>query len=208
MPEASGFKYVYSPKHIEEVLNKVHETGRPDKVTTTYLKDTWLFKNAQYSAVVDVLKDLGFIDASGVPTNLYAEYQNPKNSGTALAKGVKLAYSKLFKAYPSGNTLSTEDLKGYFKQQTGAEKAVLEKIVSTFTKLCKMADFSSIAGDDGQTTFDANQQNILGNNITKNINSGKTGLTININIQLAVPETTDDKIYEKFFEAMKKHLLM
>lgn len=42
--------------------------------------------------------------------------------------------------------------------------------------------------------------------ITKNI-GGQNGVTLNINIQLSVPETTDEKVYDKFFEALKKHLL-
>lgn len=35
----------------------------------------------------------------------------------------------------------------------------------------------------------------------------KNNMTINLNIQLTVPETTDEEVYNKFFEAMKKHLL-
>jgi hypothetical protein len=48
----------------------------------------------------------------------------------------------------------------------------------------------------------------LSSNLSKKItNSNNSGVTININIQLTVPETTDEKVYDKFFEAMKKHLL-
>ncbi len=34
-----------------------------------------------------------------------------------------------------------------------------------------------------------------------------TGVTLNINIQLTVPDTTDEKVYDNFFAALKKHLL-
>ncbi len=39
--------------------------------------------------------------------------------------------------------------------------------------------------------------------------TGKLGnnVTLNINIQLTIPETENEKVYESFFEAMKKHLL-
>jgi len=30
---------------------------------------------------------------------------------------------------------------------------------------------------------------------------------LNINIQLTIPDTDDEKVYESFFKAMKKHLL-
>lgn len=43
-----------------------------------------------------------------------------------------------------------------------------------------------------------------------NIGNGQTiqkDVVININIQLTVPETTNEEVYEKFFAAMKKNLL-
>jgi hypothetical protein len=40
--------------------------------------------------------------------------------------------------------------------------------------------------------------------ITSNLGSN---VTLNINIQLTIPETENEKVYESFFEAMKKHIL-
>jgi hypothetical protein len=40
--------------------------------------------------------------------------------------------------------------------------------------------------------------------ITSNLGSN---VVLNINIQLTIPETENEKVYESFFEAMKKHLL-
>jgi hypothetical protein len=44
---------------------------------------------------------------------------------------------------------------------------------------------------------------------TKKIVSGldNNNVTLNINIQLTIPETENEKVYENFFKAMKKHLL-
>ena len=33
------------------------------------------------------------------------------------------------------------------------------------------------------------------------------GITVNVNIQLTLPETKDDTIYDKIFVSLKKHLL-
>ena len=76
MPGQLGFKYVYVAKHINDVLAKVHNTGRPDKLTFAYMRDDWLLKDAKYSAVLDLFKDMDFVDDAGVPTTTYAEYQN------------------------------------------------------------------------------------------------------------------------------------
>ena len=48
MPGEIGFKYVYSSGHIKTVLEKIQNTGRPEKLKLSYLRDSWLLKNAQY----------------------------------------------------------------------------------------------------------------------------------------------------------------
>ncbi len=57
------------------------------------------------------------------------------------------------------------------------------------------------------TTEESNSTKGLTKNIQTKIGGPNNAVTININIQLSVPETTDEKVYHKFFEAMKKHLL-
>jgi hypothetical protein len=89
MPEVKGFKYAYSVGQINDLLDKIKETGRPDKLTLTYVQNTWLLKNAQYTAVIDILKDMGFLAPDGIPTDMYAQFQNPEHSGQLLAQGVK-----------------------------------------------------------------------------------------------------------------------
>lgn len=52
------------------------------------------------------------------------------------------------------------------------------------------------------------QSEQLGTSFTKRItNEIGNNVTLNINIQLTIPETENEKVYENFFQAMKKHLL-
>lgn len=52
------------------------------------------------------------------------------------------------------------------------------------------------------------QPDQLGTSFTKRItNEIGNNVTLNINIQLTIPETENEKVYENFFQAMKKHLL-
>lgn len=61
MPGTKGFRYVYAPAQINKLLNKVQSTGRPDKLTFPYIRDTWLLKNKQYMEVISLLKDMEFL---------------------------------------------------------------------------------------------------------------------------------------------------
>lgn len=200
MPGDKGFRYVYSVSQITKVLEKIRTTGRPDKLTFPYIRDTWLLKNAQYSDVLVILRDMQFIDSSGIPTSLYAEYQNPTLAKKALAKGIRNAYPELFKAYPVAQTLPKEQLEGYFMQQTGKAGSVLEKMVSSFRTLCSYADFTvvevapkepvpqykGVEGEEGRVKLEPRIQ-------------------LNIEIHIAA-DTPDDKI-ETIFKNMKTYLL-
>ena len=140
MPGTKGFRYVYGSIQISNILDKIKNTGRPDRLTFPYIRDTWLLKNKQYADVITLLKDMGFLDNNGVPTELYAEYQNPTLAKNALASGIRNAYPALFKAFPNAHLLNRKDIEGYFRQQTGKAGSVLGKILATFQMLCSGTD--------------------------------------------------------------------
>lgn len=198
MPSVQGIKYVYSLKQIDDILNKIKETGRPDKLTLTYVQNTWLMKNAQYSAVLDLLKDMEFIDSTGSPLKLYTEYQNPSKSKNALANGIIKAYSNLFKAYPNANDLPLDTIKGYFKEKTGSEKSVLEKIAGTFTRLCKNADFQKI--QPIEQPDEESKGEIPAQKFDKPL------LPITMNIQIVIPSDATAEQYDKIFSSIRKFL--
>ena len=199
-----GFRYLYSTKHITNTLKKIQSAGRPDKLNFSYMRDTWLLKNNQYSAVLDILKDMQFIDNAGVPTELYAEYQNHTIAKGVLARGIRTAYPALFKAYPEAQSLPRNELEGYFRQQTGKSGSVLDKILSTFKALCGLADFSSGEVQVGQTDeHEAKEISARGNN------TGMIGVepNIHINIQIHIAADTPDEKIAALFQNMKKYLV-
>lgn len=195
MPEVKGFKYVYSVGQINDVLDKIKETGRPDKLTLTYVQNTWLLKNAQYSAVLKILEDMGFLTSDGIPTDIYAEFQNPDHSGRVLAEGVKKVYPTLFKAYPNAQDMPKETLEGYLKQHTGADKAVIDKIYGTIKRLCSLADFG-IASSSTSTTTNGSSTSLV-----------NLPIPITMNIQIVIPSDATAEQYDKIFSSIKKNLL-
>ena len=199
MPGNKGFRYVYSPVHITKVLEKIKTTGRPDKLTFPYLRDTWLLKNKQYMEVVALLKDMEFLNSSGAPTELYAKYQNPPVAEQVLAKGIRNAYAELFKAYPNAQSLSKTELEGYFRQQTGKAGSVIGKILSTFQVLCSHTDFAGVGvATEEPPKYRKGEAEEGGVKVEPKIH-------LNIEIHIA-PDTPDDKI-EKIFKNMKQYLL-
>jgi hypothetical protein len=193
MPEVKGFKYVYSVGQINEVLKKVKETGRPEKLTIGYVQNSWLLKNAQYSSVIELLKSMGFLAEDGTPTDIYAQFQNPDLSDRVLAEGVKRAYPHLFKAYPSAQDMPKETLSGYIKQHTGADKTVIEKIYGTIKRLCSLGDFSAASPLGTPSAPPAPPPNLP--------------IPITMNIQIVIPSDATAEQYDKIFSSIKKNLL-
>jgi hypothetical protein len=202
MAGVKGFRYIYAAAQLTKTLEKIQKTGRPDKLNFRYMRDTWLLKNAQYTATIDVLEDMGFIDSSGVPTDLYAQYQNPALAKKALATGVKKAYPELFKAYPHAYAMSRAELEGYFKQQTGKAGSTLGMMVSTFRTLCSLAEFSAVEGAVVEESRTYGHEDIQEEKVGVSV---KPNVYINIEIHIS-PEMTDEKI-ETMFKNMKRYLL-
>lgn len=199
MPGKRGQRYVYGNKHMTEILEKIASTGRPEKLSNDYLVKTWLLKNRQYSAVLPLLRDMGFLDGSQVPTNRYALYQNSEKSGRALADGIREAYPELFKAYPKAHSLAKNKLTGYFREHSGAEQSVLDKIVGTFRTLCSKAAFDG----PGNT-----QTHLGGSDDNKENQDHDAGvIPITMNIQIAIPPDATAEQYDLIFTSLKKNLL-
>lgn len=206
MPKSREFTYVYSVGQIDQMLKKIKSTGRPDKLTTAYAKNTWVLKNAQFSAVIDLLKVMGFLSSDGTPTSLYAEFQNSNFEKLALGKGTVNAFPQLFKAFPKAQELSKDELQGYLKQQTGADDSVILKVYATLKKLFSLSDFSTSNTGTSMTptqstnpSFSANPQpsNQLGSNM----------LPITMNIEIVIPSDATAEKYDQIFTSIKKHLM-
>jgi hypothetical protein len=149
--------------------------------------------------VVTLLKDMEFLNSSGAPTELYAKYQNPPVAKQVLAKGIRNAYTELFKAYPNAQSLLKMELEGYFRQQTGKAGSVLSKILSTFQALCSHADFAGVDVAPQEPPKYRREEAEEGR--------VKVEPKIQLNIEIHIaPDTPDDKI-EKIFKNMKQYLL-
>jgi hypothetical protein len=207
MPKKIGFKYAYSPKQIEDVLANVRDKGRPDTLVFSYIRDNWLLKNGQYGNVLDILSDMGFTDTSKKPTELYGRYQNHTTSKIALAEGIKNAYPDLFKAHPNAYSLDKEFLKGYFKQHTGADSSVVDKIYSTFTKLCSLAEFST-GGIPSGLSEEVKLPNFQSNGKINNENgNGNFSFPLSFNFEIIIPSDATPEKYDAIFSAIKKNLM-
>ncbi len=195
-----NFPYTLSPKNLEKFFTHIQQAGIPSNVTRDYLGKSG-FRSSNDRNVVPILKFIKFLDSSGVPTKQWRDYRNKSRAKGILANAVREAYGDLFSTFSDAQNKDNEALQNYFRGSTAVGDRVLRAMVSTFQTLCSLGDFK-MEIEPPVKVEPVEKVEV----VTEQVKSDK-GLTLNINIQLQLPETKDASIYEKLFAALKKHLM-
>jgi hypothetical protein len=209
-----GPSYTTVPGRIPELLKKIRETGVPPKATNEWLRSVG-FSSSNDRSLLRVLRQIGFVDTNGVPQPAWREYRGADHR-EVLGRALVLGYDMLYATYPDAHARSATDLGHVISTKTSAGKQAVDKTVATFKNLVKEARFDSALPDTSRGEDDV-APNVGGNSeidqggvdgskvVTRTVSGG--GVTVNINVQLTIPETTDDKVFEAFFRAMRTHLI-
>jgi hypothetical protein len=201
------YPYVQSPEKFTTFLKRLPEMGQPTKFDTKVLKSLG-YTSSNDSRFIQTIKFIGLLDPTGVPTPLWREMR--ANARNALAKGLHKGYADLFSQYPDAHQRDDEALRTFFSAHTKLGVAAVAKVVSTFKAICQLADFSAArAGLEDESDIESGEAKAKTGTKLKAREAtliGGNGMTVNINVQLQVPADATGEIYDKFFEAMRKHL--
>lgn len=198
--------YLTSVKNLDGILNAIRSAQAPEKFTYAFLSSLE-YKSSSDRLITGVLKALGFLDDGGRPTDRYFRFLDQTQSAKVLAEGMREAYADLFQVNINAHTLSTQDLINKFKTLSRGKisDSVLSKMAMTFTNLAKLADFS--AGSEEQERDDLGKPDtkVPPKEHPESPGLGSvTGLVYNI--QLVLPESRDQAVYDALFESLRRHL--
>src|SRR5579864_5588474 len=201
--------YTIVPGKLKELLQKICAMGVPPKAGVEWLESVG-FKSSHDPSMLRVLKGIGLMADDGTPAHPWRDYRGGDHRAV-LARCIRSGYADLFQTYPDAQTRGNDALEHFFAAKSDAGGGAITMTVSTFKALCQLSDFGSESGKElgsqAHEEIEA-QPLVLTRSHVKTASGQRTaGSTININIQLTLPETTDESVYEKFFAAMNKHLL-
>jgi len=195
-------KYPFSlgtPNLAKFLENHIPNAEVPKKIDRNYLKSIG-YKSSYDLAIISVLKSISFLDKNSVPTQEYSNFSDKDRAPFVMGKAIKGAYSELFKRFSNADKEEAANLQNFFKVATGFETKKIKAMISTFQTLCNFANF-----DDNETFIEEHQEETPKGTLDT---SRALGLhSLNINLQITLPETTDNRIYEEIFKAMKVYLL-
>lgn len=213
------FVYTTVPGKLKSLLDKIRVVGVPSKATATWLQSI-SFTSSNDKSLLGVLKQIGFCDQSGQPTDLWRRYRGAEN-GRVMAEGIRAGFAELFEVYPDAWQRSDSELFSFFNTRSNAGKQSIDKTVSTFKALIALADFSgteSVASgsstihhpnsgnhsNPGSPSNSENYSNQHQSPIPMNINSPMPALHIDIQIHIASDASLDQ--IDQIFASMSKHL--
>lgn len=206
----SVYTQVYG--QIPEFFSKIQEGQAPGNFTQQHLKDIG-FASTNHRAFIPILKALGFLSPSGVPTGRYHSYRDKSQARQIMGEAIREAYSDLFliKSHPKE---SDKDLiEGKFKSAHNAKDRPAELMAKTFFGLLDIADInhapkpSKAIEEPEQKSAAFNFQTKEQINIPKEAPMSGIHPSLHYNIQIHLPATKDIEVYNSIFKSLKEHLL-
>jgi hypothetical protein len=204
--------YVTVPKNLVLFLQKMRSAGVPQRVTFEFLKTLGL-KSSNDRSIITVLKAIGFLDASGAPTEAYKELRNQTEGPKVLAKALRNAYSDLFLANERAHELNLTALRNIVATKSTKSENIVSLIASTFSALAKAADFSDATNDEAPERVVTSSVNGMpslpteGHPLESDHPARTAKATFHYNIQIHLPTTTDVTVYNAIFKSLRENLL-
>jgi hypothetical protein len=197
------YAYTTVTGKIKQLLTKIRSVGVPPKVTLAWLR-TIGFTSSNDSTLIGVIKFIGLIDASNIPTGVWTAYRGA-NHRTVLGEAIRTGYADLFAVYPDANARSTTELSHVFTTSSSGGAQVISKTVATFKALVDEADFSD-ASEPTEIKMPAGPLHVAPAPSGRRPLSAQGGPEVHIDIQIHIsPESTPQQI-DTIFQSMAKHL--
>ncbi len=191
--------YLSKTGTIANFLTHLQGAGVPAKVDRTYL-DSVGFKSSSDRPIIVLLKFIGFLDSAGRPTEVWQDYRDKGKARKVLGKAVVTAYSDLFGTFPDAPRRDFEALMNYFRTKTGLADPTLRAVVGTFKALCELSTFEGLDEIEDKEEAPERKKALRREFAVAGVPS------VSINIQLQLPATDNEEIYDKLFAALRKHL--
>lgn len=205
----ANLPYMASPGTVKSALEKIKSAATPPRVTTDFVNTVLQIKGGTGGTVTPFLKKIGFVASDGTPTEIYKRFRNPDSAGHAMADAIRLGYRELLKANEYFYRLDDKGLLALIVQVTGVEteNRPAALTLSTLKILKSYADFDAdiMYSDDRASNADVSRQSMA--LPAAHTADAKLGLNLSYTINLNLPATTDQAVFNAIFRSLKEHLL-
>ncbi len=198
--------YMNTSGNVGAILDRIRTAGSPPRFTLEFLQQLG-FTSSNARGIIKVLKQLGLLDESGVPTDAYHEFHHAERSGQVLAEGLRSGWRDVFLVEARPQDRSVSQLVGVFSRVTGKGEAVATKMASTFRAVVDKADLDTAPAETPPAVPPTAGLEPAGS-VETLAPSGRTELSIGLHhdIHIHLPPTTDVAVYIAIFRALRSEL--
>lgn len=197
--------YVLPTNRIPDVFNKIRDGQAPAQVTNQLLKD-WGFASSNDRAFIPLLKALGFLSATGQPTQVYHDYRDHSRSRKVLGDALQDAYSDLFLITANPKPSDRASIEGKFKSFHNASDNVAQLMAKTFYALLSLADLGATNPSKTEPVFEPIASAMVQPDPPTHPSTPKFS-GFHYNIQIHLPATKDTEVYNAIFKSLKEHFV-
>ncbi|HVZ84229.1 MAG TPA: DUF5343 domain-containing protein [Terracidiphilus sp.] len=204
--------YVNAYGSIPKLFNAIKAAAVPPKFTSDFLSTVLDLKSSSYRAMIPLLKRLGFIDPSNVPTQAYKDFREDSLSGVVMAERIKDAYKALFQANEYAWKLDKPALTAKLKSVTGLaeDDQILAALVGTFMALSALAKWGAEAPKKSEPKIkdgveESGERAKVDANREEERQTAPLRLSYTINLNL--PATTEIEVFNAIFKSLRENLL-
>lgn len=208
MPES--YPYIVSNNKIEPIFSRVRSAAKPERFTIRETLHKWGFTTTNDRAIIGILKDLGFLNEGGVPTQYYDRLRDPTDWRYVLAERMKELYADLFAIDGNIQKASEAEIRGAISRVTGKDDDSVKRYYATFKTLASLANFderSTRAGaPEGSLSKLQEQAKKSDSDERQEAEHPRRRPDFHYNIQIHLPVTTDIAVYNAIFRSLKDNL--
>jgi len=196
---------------IQNYFDALLNAEAPQRFSQKFLESID-FKSKNDRLIINILKEMGFLNADAVPTQRYYKFLDKDKSKKVIAEGIRQAYADLFAIDKDAYKLNLEKVESKLKSlyQGSKTSGTIKLIAKTFLALVQSADFSSNLTKEKineniseDTSIVDSKQKLTEKPKDEKIISFET---LQYHINIVLPESREQSVYDAIFKSLKNHL--
>jgi hypothetical protein len=207
--------YLVSVKNVRPFFDSLITAKAPENFTQKFIEGLG-FKSTNDRLFISVLKGLGFLDENAVPTERYYKFLDQSESKRILADAIEEAYDELFSVNKKANELEVSEVKNKLKTLTQGKYSdkVVSLMASTFKALSEYAAWDNRDKKEKKPPTETSEDKKPDAESSNKTNIEAEDATVTFlqkpdfhyNIQIHLPDSRDESVYDAIFKSLKKHL--
>lgn len=208
--------YLVVIKNVKPFFDSLLTAKAPSTFTQKFVEGLG-FTSTNDRLFTPLLRSLGFLDANSVPTERYFRFLDQSESKKVLAEAIEEAYGDLFDVNIKAYEMSVSEVKNKLKTLTQGKHSdkVVSLMASTFKALAEYADWT---GKNSAKTEKVEVHNHTKSEVQEEVNLPEENIfnepetknkptQFHYNIQVHLPESRDESVYDAIFKSLRRHLL-